>query len=53
MTTSDPRISLTAPDQASFDQLCQTYRERILSLLNEAELGRTQQFLKKRYSGLV
>ena len=46
-------ISLTAPDQASFDQLCQTYRERILSLLNEAELWRTQQFLKKRYSGLV
>ena len=46
-------ISLTAPDQASFDQLCQTYRERILSLLNEAELRRTQQFLKKRYSGLV
>ena len=46
-------ISLTAPDQASFDQLCNTYRERILDLFNEAELKREQGFLQKKYSGIV
>lgn len=46
-------ISLTAPDQASFDQLCHSYRERILDLLNEGELQRERGLLARRYSGLV
>lgn len=46
-------ISLTAPDQASFDQLCATYRDRILQLFNEAELAREEGFLQKRFSGIV
>ena len=46
-------ISLTAPDQASFDQLCNKYREQILNLFNEAELERQKVFFEKRYSGLV
>lgn len=46
-------ISLTAPDQASFDQLCNTYRDRILDLFNEAELERQKGFLAKRFSGIV
>ena len=46
-------ISLTAPDQTSFDELCHTYRDRILELFNEAELQRQQQFLDRKYSGLI
>ncbi|MBQ3780662.1 MAG: DUF4837 family protein [Bacteroidaceae bacterium] len=46
-------ISLTAPDQASFDDLCNTYRDRILDLFNEAELQRLEGFLSKRFSGIV
>lgn len=46
-------ISLTAPDQASFDELCLNYHDHILNLFNEAELQRQEQFLAKKFSGLV
>ncbi|MDO4994332.1 MAG: DUF4837 family protein [Bacteroidales bacterium] len=46
-------ISLMAPDQASFDELCNTYRGRILDLFNEAELQRQEGFFQKRFSGIV
>ncbi len=46
-------VSLTAPDQASFDQLCRQHRDQILDLFNQAELKREANRLKRTYSGIA
>lgn len=46
-------VTLTAPDQASFQTLCQQYKQQILDLFNQAELQREIRHLKNSYSGIV
>lgn len=46
-------VRLTAPDQASFDNLCAANREHILELFNQAELQRECRQLGKRFSPVV
>jgi len=43
-------ISLTAPDNNSFNELCQQNREQILTIFTDAELQREQAQLKKKFS---
>lgn len=43
-------ISLTAPDNNSFNELCQQNREQILTIFTDAELQREQANLKKKSS---
>jgi hypothetical protein len=43
-------VSLTAPDNASFNELCEQNREQILTVFTDAELLREQAKLKKKSS---
>lgn len=46
-------VSLTAPDDAAFAQLCDQHRQQIIELFNNAELQREKRLLAKKSSPIV
>ncbi len=46
-------VSLVAPNEASFQQLCTDHRDEVLRLLNNEETQRNIKLLQRTFSGLV